>query len=154
MLRVDSTPNRSILVYSGVIGPCRDEVGLASILSSAIADRLGNYNGEDFTRTRFNKMLWIPNFNFLISTILWRRLLPVTLPYAGFLAAYRWSIRDLNTTIEIERDTHALSLRCKAGYKESEALLFWDRSLEDLRQLVSQLELSKTNAAVSYLIHS
>jgi len=150
MTRVDHTTNGSILLYSGALGFQRDEVGLASDLSKAIASRLGTYGAELFSHKIFSSLLDVSGFNILISAVLWRRIIPFALSYAGLRAAYKWSIRDQNATIVAECDIHALTLMCKAGYNmEREALLPWERNLEGSRQIVKHLELVKIDPAVS-----
>src|SRR6266567_6716655 len=88
MRKIDAAMDGTTMIYSGGFALRRDQVGLASELSRAMADSIGGYSAEIFSHKIFYNLLCIPIFNFLISVMLWRGVLPVALPYVVVRVVY------------------------------------------------------------------
>lgn len=143
MTRIDTTLDGKIMIYSGGLRIYEDRVGLASVLSRAIADNIGGYRLENISNFFFSRLAYIPGLHFLIGTLLWKKIFPYTLPYFVALAAYTWSQHDKETKHATESDYHALTIMCRAGYNmRKESLLFWKRNMEAKKGNMRQLELS------------
>jgi predicted Zn-dependent protease len=126
-LSADVQADGLVKVYSGILPICKDDVGVATVLSHQVAHVIAEHDGEAMNKWLLYGVTSIPLWPIfgmaalgLVITELWLTCSPYLLVWGGCLA---WSSRPK----ESEADYIRLTIMSNAGYDIREAPQFWRR---------------------------
>jgi predicted Zn-dependent protease len=116
------------MVYSGILPICKDETGLATVLSHEIAHIVAGHLAEDASKRTVIGIASIPTWPTMIlatfGIMFYGPFTLVALVWSGALGgAAMWSSR----TRESEADFIGLVIMSRAGYDIRQAVKFWER---------------------------
>jgi predicted Zn-dependent protease len=119
-------PGGKVAVYTGILGYCKNEAGLAAVLGHEIAHAIANHGAE-----RMSQGVLVNGAQTALDTYLQAKGMnasTLTMGMAAFgMASQVGVLLPFSRKHESEADYLGLTYMAKAGYDPAEAVLFWQR---------------------------